>query len=262
MTEHEPATRVLPLEGGVNFRDLGGYRGADGRTVKWRKIFRCGHLGHLTDADLDTLADLRITEVHDFRRRDEQARTPSRPLRAQFRADYEMFIGSMSKFWEFIRSERLNGESAHTLVVNSYRACVHEVAPHYRRLFDSLLRNADNATLFHCSAGKDRTGLAAALILSALGVSREDVVEDYLLTLECFDIEILMELVESHLRDEGVAHWERDWLLPYCGVHRDNIEAFFEGVEADFGSVEVYLQRAIGLDAPRCAALREAYLQG
>lgn len=256
----QQATRVVPLEGGVNFRDLGGYETTDGRRVKWRRIFRCGHLGDLTEGDLAALAHLKVTQVHDFRRRDEQQRTPSQPLRALVNDDYEMYIGSMSTFWDYLRNEKLDAQSAHQLVVDSYRGCVDEVAPHYRRLFDSLLTNSDNATLFHCSAGKDRTGIAAALILSALGVSREEIIGDYLLTLECFNVEQLLQTVEDRLREAGVNHWKREWLIPYCSVHRDNIDAFFAGVDALYGSVDQYLQRAVGLTAERRRTLQAAYL--
>ena len=258
----EQVSRVVPLEGGVNFLDLGGYGTEDGRQVKRRKIFRCGHLGDLTARDLDALEYLRVTEVHDFRRKEEQEKTPSQPIRATFNDDYEMFIGSMSKFWEFIREEKLNSESAHNLVVTSYRNCADEVAPHYRRLFQSLLSNAENSTLFHCSAGKDRTGIAAALIHSALGVSRDEVIADYMLTLEHFNIDHLVNIIESRLREAKVESWQRAWLMPYCSVHQDNIEAFFDGIDSNYGSLQAYLQQAIGLTPENISALKQAYLEG
>lgn len=258
---YEVPSRVVPLEGGVNFRDLGGYETDDGRQVAWRKIFRCGHLGDLTATDMDALAHLKVTQVHDFRRLEEQQRTPSQPVKATIYNDYEMHIGSMSKFWEYMTSDQLTAESAHELVVGSYRNCIDDVAPHYSRLFQSLLSNTDNASVFHCSAGKDRTGMAAALILSALGVSREKIIEDYMLTLEHFDSVRLMGIVEQHLRDAKVERWDRNWLIPYCSVHRDNIDAFFDGVEARYDSVDDYLTRGLGLSTTDKANLQAAYLQ-
>jgi len=253
-------TCLVPLEGGINFRDLGVYLTDDDRVVSWRKIFRCGHLASLTESDLDLLERLKVTAVHDFRREDEQERSPSQPIRAEFHDDYAMSIGSMSKFWEYMASEQLTAESAHELVVGSYRSCVNDVAPHYARLFRSLLKADGNASIFHCSAGKDRTGLAAALILSALGVPRDVVVEDYLLTQEYFDSDALILTVEQHLRDAKVEHWERSWLQPYCGVHRDNVEAFFDGVEAGYGSVGNYLQQGLGLSERDLLNFQTLYL--
>lgn len=253
--------RVVDLDGGVNFRDLGGYQSRNGKTVRWNKIFRSGHLADLSQADIDKLEALSLTRVHDFRRKDEQERTPSQPVRAEVTNDYEMFVGSMSKFWEFLSNGGLNAESAHQLVTGSYRGCIDDVAPAYRRLFLSLLDNADNASLFHCAAGKDRTGIAAALILSALDVDRDTIVQDYLLTLEHFDNEHLLNIVEQHLRDADVAHWERSWLIPYVSVHQDNITQLFEGIEERYGDVNDYLTDALGLDQFQLADFKASYLE-
>lgn len=253
-------SRVVPLDGGINFRDLGGYPTEDGREVRWRTLFRCGHLSHLTARDMDALTGWRVTHIHDFRRQEEQQRNPSQPLNARFYNDYAISVGSLSRFWECLGSGQLSAETAHQLVVESYRNCVDDVAPHYGRLFQALLANGGNATIFHCAAGKDRTGMAAALILSALGVPREVIVDDYLLTLEHFDSSRLLETVEQHLRNARVDYWERSWLTPYCAVHRDNIEAFFSGIEERYGSVTGYLQRALRLSASDLDAVRGLYL--
>lgn len=253
-------SRLVPLEGGINFRDLGGYRSDDGREVRWRTLFRCGHLSNLTERDIATLTAWRVTHIHDFRRQDEQQRNPSRPMNARLYNDYAISVGSLSRFWEYLGSGQLNAESAHQLVVDSYRNCVDDVAPHYARLFQALLANEGRATIFHCAAGKDRTGMAAALILSALGVPRDVVIDDYLLTLEHFDSTRLLETVEQHLRKARVEYWERSWLMPYCGVHRDNIEAFLAGIEARYDSVTCYLQRALGLSRTDIEAVQRLYL--
>ena len=194
-------SRVLSLDGGINFRDLGGYRSRDGRHVKWGKLFRCGHLANLSDEDLVTLRALGINRVHDFRREEEQHRMPSRHFFAHSSADYQISIGSMSRFWDILLAGKLTALSSHELVVNSYRDCIEEVIPAYTRFMRGILDNDRGGSLFHCAAGKDRTGMAAALILGALDVPRETIVEDYLLTLEHFDSDNLLRLVEQHLRD-------------------------------------------------------------
>ena len=102
--------------------------------------------------------------------------------------------------------------------------------------------------------------MAAALILGALDVPRETIVEDYLLTLEHFDSENLLRLVEQHLRDADVEHWQRDWLTPYCSVHRDNIEAFLDALDRHYGSIGNYLQSALGFSADDCTSMRAQYL--
>lgn len=259
---HKPS-RVVPLEGGVNFRDLGGYQTQDGQQVRWRKLFRCGHLNSLTDNDVEALADLGVSQIHDFRRFEEQTNTPSRsfaPHPIETINDYNMAIGSLEPFWQVLRAGEMSNAQAHKIVVEGYRAGVEEVVPHYRRLFAALLANGEQATVFHCAAGKDRTGLAAALILLALGVSRQQVIDDYLLTREHFDVDSLIEKVEGHLRRAEIKTWQRSWLKPFCTVHPDNILVFLDEVDKRYGGVESYLRDAIGLQEPQLERLRLHYL--
>lgn len=255
------ASRVVPLEGGINFRDLGGYQSRDGRSVKWRKILRSGHLAGLTDADLNALQEIGITQVHDFRRSEEQDRTPSRPIRGEVISDYQIGVGSMSRFWDYLLGGKLTARSAHELVVNSYRDCVADVTPPYSRLLRFLLENSDNATLFHCAAGKDRTGMAAALILSALDVPRQTIIEDYMLTREHYDSAGLIELVEEHLRNANVDSWQRDWLIPYCTVHEENILAFYQGIDNNYGDIDNYLTNGLNLTKADIDTLKDRFLE-
>ena len=253
-------TRVVALDGGINFRDLGGYQSRDGRHVKWGRLFRCGHLADLSDGDLSALQLMGVSKVHDFRRREEQARTPSRDIAADTIADYQVSIGSMSRFWDVLSAGKLTALSSHELVVNSYRECCEEIVPAYKRFMRAILDNARSASMFHCAAGKDRTGIAAALILTTLDVPRETIIEDYLLTLDHFDSEKLLLIVEQHLRDADVDHWQRDWLVPYCSVHRDNIESFLKALDQRYGSVENYLHRALGFSPADCELMRRLLL--
>ncbi len=253
-------TRAVPLQGGINFRDLGGYQNRQGRSVVWRRLFRSGHLALLTDEDLVQLEQFGVTEVHDFRRREEQERNPSKPISARFVADYQMYVGSLSLFWQYLNSGELTAATAHELVVSSYRDCIDDVIPAYRKLFRHLLANRDHASLFHCSAGKDRTGMAAALILSALDVPRQIIIEDYLLTQTHLDTDNLIERVEGHLRAAGVSHWERSWLVPYCTVDEENILTFFNAIERGYGSVANYLQQGLGLSEKQIQQLQTIYL--
>jgi len=254
-------TRVVALDGGINFRDIGGYINKDGRTVKWRKIMRCGHLAALSDNDLNRLEQIGISRVHDFRRSDEQAQSPSCAIRADFVDDYQISIGDISRFWEFLFEGELTAESSHQLVVNSYSSCIEVVIPAFSRFMRHIIDNADNASVFHCSAGKDRTGMAAALILSALDVPRETIIQDYMLTLEHYDSDKLIAIVEDHLRDAKVEQWDRDWLIPYCSVHQDNIIAFLDAIDTNYGDVKNYLISALGLTQADLDKMHHCYLE-
>ena len=253
-------TRVVALDGGINFRDIGGYSNSQGRTVKWRKIMRCGHLARLSDSDLDTLEAIGVSKIHDFRRSEEQAQSPSCAVRAEFIDDYQISIGDISRFWEFLFDGQLTADSSHQLVVNSYRSCIDVVIPAFSRFMRNIVDNADNASVFHCSAGKDRTGMAAALILSALDVPRQTIVDDYMLTIEHYDSDALIEIVEGHLRDAKVEQWDRDWLIPYCSVHEDNIVAFLEAIDERYGDVKTYLTSALGLSVADLDKMHSCYL--
>jgi protein-tyrosine phosphatase len=261
MSRANSRTRVVTLDGGINFRDIGGYVNDQGRSVKWRKIMRCGHLANLTDNDLDSLEQIGINRIHDFRRTEEQEQSPSRAVRAEFIDDYQVSIGDISRFWEFLFGGELTAESSHTLVVNSYRNCIESVIPAFSRFMRHIVDNADNASVFHCSAGKDRTGMAAALILSALDVPRQTIIEDYMLTLQHYDSEKLIDLVEGHLRDAKVESWDRNWLVPYCSVHQDNIVAFLDAIDSEYGNVRSYLITALGLSQADLDKMHSCYLE-
>ena len=261
MTATDNQTRLVPLEGGINFRDIGGYVNNQGRTVKWRKIMRCGHLADLTDSDLDHLEMIGISKVHDFRRQEEQNQNPSREVRAEFIDDYQISIGDISRFCEFLFDGQLSADSSHQLVVNSYRSCIQVVIPAFSRFMRHIVDNADAGSVFHCSAGKDRTGMAAALILSALDVPRETIVADYMLTVEHYNSDKLIEIVEGHLRDAKVKNWDRSWLIPYCSVHQDNIVAFLDAIDDQYGDVKSYLIDGLGLSQADLQKMQESFLE-
>ena len=252
--------RHLPFDGAINLRDLGGYSGRDGRPLRWGKIYRSGHMAKLSELGQQQLSALGISEIHDFRRPEERQRAPTPALPSMVVEGYDMSIGSVSKFWDYLFAGGMSDQRAFDLVLNSYRSCVADVIPGYRQLFAHLLRPDDGATLFHCAAGKDRTGMAAALILSALEVPREQIFEDYMLTQNYFDSEVLMGLIEEHLRNAGATDWQRSWLVPYCAVYPEYLEAYFDSVEEHSGSVQNYLERALGVGAAEREALVARYL--
>ena len=174
--------RLLPLQGGQNFRDLGGYRTRDGRHVKWGLLFRSGSMHGLTAADYAYLESRRIRVVCDFRdiheRTAQPVNWPTEHAPMILSDDYSMNnAGMMPKGPPATWTEK----EAKTALTASYPRLLATFNGQYRRMFAELLKG--HAPLaFNCSAGKDRTGIAAALILTALGVPRRTVVEDYTAT--------------------------------------------------------------------------------
>ena len=171
------AERLLPLQGGRNFRDIGGYRSADGRQVRWGRIYRSGVMAGLTPADMTYLSGLGISVICDLRSIQERTAQPNPFLKTPspevVGTDYQMM--NMSGFMK-----ATNREEAINAFADGYIQFTEVLAPQYTDMFDRLMRR--EVLAFNCSAGKDRTGTAAALILSVLGVPRETIVADYALT--------------------------------------------------------------------------------
>ena len=170
-------SRTLAFEGCVNFRDLGGYRTADGRMVAWRTLFRADGLNKLTDADLALMADLGLATVIDLRTLDEAEQRGSFPTH---RLDVT-YVG-LPLTDVLPATEELPEWKEAAYVATRYAAMVSEGGPVLRSAIDSLATGGALPAVMHCSAGKDRTGVLSALVLAFLGVPDETIVADYALS--------------------------------------------------------------------------------
>ncbi len=263
---------LIPMEGGRNFRDLGGYQTEDGRQVKSGLLFRSGVLHHLSDADYRKIEELGINTVVDFRATDERQGEPT-----QWRAgdvdmhtwDYEMNMGgddaegnaALSAF----ANPDLSGADAEALMAALYRDMIEQQRPHYAAMFDELVKS-DDPLLFHCSAGKDRTGIAAALLLTALGVDRDTVMADYTLS------EAIAGLPEyqsaAPALDEGtdesyafLASMPPAALDALMGTRPAYLEAALDEMTQRAGSVDAYIRNDLGVSDQELQILRARYLE-
>ena len=169
--------RPVALAGASNVRDLGGWPAAGGR-VRFGRVFRAAALSGLTPADAAALAGLRVRTVCDLRGTAERAAAPSRLAAVAVHSlPIEPSVGASLR--DILDTRDATGEDVLTLMRAAYTAYALDWAHHYRVVFDLLLDERE-ALLFHCSAGKDRTGFGAALILTALGTPRDAVMTDYL----------------------------------------------------------------------------------
>lgn len=172
------AERLLPLQGGRNFRDIGGYRSADGRQVRWGRIYRSGVMAGLTAADMTYLSGLGLEVICDLRSHQERTAQPNPFIKSETAlvvgTDYDM----MSMPGLVRATTRADAIAAFG---DAYVDFTDKLAPQYTDMFARLVRH-DTPLAFNCSAGKDRTGTAAALILSVLGVPRETILADYALS--------------------------------------------------------------------------------
>ncbi len=245
----ETPSRSLPLAGATNFRDLGGYTGQDGRQVAWRRIFRSDHLAALTPDDQARLAALGIARTVDFRGERERAQLAYLlPAVEHHQLAIEPTV--VQRAIELQREGRaLTAQDAVALMQETYRGFVHENAPRFAEFFCILLAK-DTPLVFHCTAGKDRTGFAAALILLTLGVPRDVVMRDYLLT---NDLYRRPAMAEGHAPEEVLAVLWR--------VQAEFLDAALHKVDQDYGGLQTYLVDVLGVDSAAQRELSGRYLQ-
>src|SRR6267142_534723 len=246
----EAPARHLSLAGASNFRDLGGYPARSGRIVRWRQIFRSNHLGHLTDDDIAVVRGLGVRSAFDFRGAEERqaalclmndVTVHSLPVEPTVVAALRAIAAS---------GTQLSTDHAVEVMRDSYRNYVQQNTPRFRALFAHLLE--DRAPLvIHCTAGKDRTGFACALILHALGVPDELIAEDYLLTNRFYRRD---PTASSDLPEEVKQVLAR--------VEASFLAAAFDAIRADYGNLENYLSDGLGLGASERTRLEARYLDG
>lgn len=251
--------RLLPLQGGQNFRDLGGYHTADGRMVKWGTIYRSGSMHRLTADDFRYLAGLGLKTVVDLRSTRERTKEPvAWPEAARPQVHVKEYELDLASSMAPLAKPGLTGAEAKTVMARFYRDVPIGFADQYRVIFAELLAG-DTPLAFNCSAGKDRTGVASALLLTILGVPRETVIEDYLLSNKYFK----PDTAAADPNDPQVAFFRRmpaEVQQALMGVDRSYIEAAFATVEAYPGGAEAYYREKLGLDATSIAALRDKLL--
>lgn len=250
--------RLLPFEGGSNFRDLGGYRTADGRSVVWGQLYRSGVMSGLTAEDLTHLGSLGIRTVCDLRSTDERAREPMRwPAGVQPQllvTDYGLDMGALAGLF---RGGPVTAEATRAAMAEFYRTLPVTFAPQFARMFRELVEGRAPLA-FNCSAGKDRTGVAAALILSALGVPRETVMADYLLSNRHFRAAMPRGVGEDPTA-RMLASLPPEALQALMGVEPAYLEASFAAIDA-VGGLDRYLAETLNLSPRDRETLRRRYL--
>lgn len=238
------AERILPMSGAFNFRDIGGYRTRDGRQVKWGKLFRSGEISGLTDEDRRYLGSIPITSVVDFRAAAEASSAPDiLPENAYNTYAFPIIPGNLMG-----EENRLpDKEEAVKMMLDTNTAFASDldITNQFRFFFETILNKDNTPLVFHCSAGKDRTGMAAALILSGLGVDETTVMKDYMLSNKC-TVEKYAAMVERYPN-----------LQPLIEVSETYLETALNRIKTDHGSIDTYLTDILGVDT---GLLKQIYL--
>lgn len=230
----------------ANFRELGGLTGAGGRRVASGRLFRSANPSLADDGDLDALAALGLDEIVDLRADDEKS--TDRPIGARFRwTSIPVITGDMSREL----AERPD-EDADTRMLRVYRRLALEYGDAYRALLARA--EAGSTMLVHCAAGKDRTGVAFLLLLTALGVPLEQILEDFLASNQARD-DLLRQFMPRLIAD-GI---DPGPMLKLLEVRDIYLHTAIREIEQAHGSIECYLTDGLGVDIER---IRGHYLEG
>jgi protein-tyrosine phosphatase len=266
MSEIAAAGEPIAVLSLPNLRDIGGWPARNGRLVRRGLVYRSVALDHLTDGDAAAVEALGLRTVYDLRTKAERTAEPDRAMDGVEHVVVDVLadsrdaapaelIGVLSDPKQ--AEELLGGEKAGALFAGAYREIVSlpSALAGYRELFMGIADAGRRPALYHCTTGKDRTGWATAALLSLLGVDRELVLREYLLTNEQ-----LVPALEPIFQRFTAAGGDRSVLLPVLGVQASYLDASFEEMRSSFGTIEGYFRDGLGMDAADQDELREAFI--
>ena len=243
--------RHYPFEGCFNFRDIGGYLNQDGKRVKSGLYFRAGRQDRMSDQDLTQLSDLNISMQIDLRKPDEvldQGKGPLESMGANYVNIAVIPEGGSDQLSRLVGDTAISGKR--------YLGYLEFGPDSWLRLFKILAKEDNLPVVLHCTAGKDRTGVSTAFLLSILGVSRDLIEADYLLT--NLDTERQADFIESTVGyPEG---YDRKSMIAAAGVPEEALKDFLDGVESKWGSAVLYLKE-IGVTQEQMDAIRNNFLE-
>lgn len=260
--EQREEHRKLAMDGAENFRDLGGYKTVDGKTVKWGMLYRSDSLAELSDQDLAFIQRLGIRQIVDFRTPYEKSEDPDRIPEGVNYVEREIDVeGTAVKvLFDKISSGDIDDLNAVELMENANRAFVtkqqHVYGPHLK----SLLDDNNVPSVAHCTGGKDRAGFGAAITLLALGVPEETVIKDFLLT-NVYTQDKINKYIWM-IRFGSFFQTDPEKIRPLLGVEESFIVAAFDQMKKDYGSVENYLRDGLGISDAEIQQLRDRFLEG
>ncbi len=255
---------LIPFKGTSNFRDMGGYRTKDGRRVKWNIFYRSDELAGLTEEDMEYLKGLGIKTIMDYRSKGEVNAKPDPIIEGIENVNISGMKSLDNKDVNFdmisLIKESKNLEALgkpEELLKNGYLEMVFENEA-FKKLMEYIEYPDKMPIIQHCTAGKDRTGIGSALILLALGVPEETVVEDYLLT-NVYRSNLNDALIKSFgnlLKDENSI----EIFKAFMEVKKEYIECALDTIKQRYGSIDEYLEKEYGINEEKRVKLQQNYL--
>ena len=266
MTE-KLTNQLIGITSGRNFRELGGYETLSGKKIKFHKLLRTGNLADLSPFDLDYLKDYGVKYVVDFRSQEEVDRQPDRVpegAKYDFNPVFSDDLTNSSKSINDLDAQSKDDANfGFDHMLYAYEDMIESESAQraYRKFFDYLLENdkEDEALIFHCTAGKDRTGFGAFLALTALGVPLQTIKQDYLLTnITTKDfVDGMVERERAQGKNENTLQSIRD----IQSVHPEYLNHAIKVLNDNYDSVNNYLREVMHLSSADIMTLRRIYLE-
>ena len=261
-------SRKLALSGAPNTRDLGGLKTADGRVIRSGRLLRSGALGQITDQDVALLQSIPLETVVDFRTEREISEKPDLiiPGVRQIHCPILPQLTGVTRelgddgIPAYFRMALNIGMEADAWMAGLYLPLVESEYSqvHYHEFFQILMNHREGALLYHCTIGKDRVGVGTMLLLSALGVDRETIMEDYLLTTPYTEQNRRAGCEEAKAyTDDPAAQFA---LEAFESARESYLNAAYHSIEQNYGSVDTYLSQALGIGEEERDILRSLYL--
>ena len=250
--------RKLSMDGSYNTRELGGYKTADGKSVKWGVLFRSDKLSDISLEDQKYLKNLGIQRIVDFRSKAEKTEDPDKIPDGMTYIEMPIEVdGAMRTKIEAILKGEINRNVKDFLIEAN-----EEFIKNYSHIYSKFLKDLakeQKPTMFHCTAGKDRAGFAAAITLIAIGVSKEDAINDYMKTNE-YTAKRIDEMI-SKIELMSLYQTDGELLRPLLGVEREYLEAAFKAAENEYGSIENYIRSGLNISEKEIQQLRSFLLE-
>ena len=270
-----PKDRTINFEGIENARDLGGLMMQDGRTVRSGKLVRSGELSKASDADVAILKKrFALTNVYDFRFEQERGKAPDREIDGVANTWLSTLPQSLLAAFAAGRADTTIVHSENLLDALAKYAFVPQAQEMAQKLYPAIVMdttsqkrygeflhgvlNAEGGALWHCSQGKDRCGWGSAFVLAALGASRETIVEDFALSNVSYAPAI--EALSATVTEKGGGEPELSFIRSMIGVNVENFESTLDLIDTKYGSIQAYLEQALGFTAEDQKKLQEKYL--
>lgn len=248
----DSAQRVVRMQGAVNFRDAGGYKTTDGKKVAWGKVYRSADVSHLTPQDLLVLEDKHIHTVVDFRGVKEAAAAPDKLLP---NTDYQLCPAGSDSLPGAAQMVELIKKGG---FLDQFYSETRYLGARYKPLFQKLLvLPANESIMYHCTGGRDRTGMATALFLYILGVPQTTIEADFTASnvyLQPMNKQMFKGLTQATGMSEAA-------ILKSMELRPELLQAFFGAIRSKYGTIERFFEQELGIGEKEVAVLKEKYTE-